>query len=210
MSSDTRSNAEKIVDKVFNLIDEEYLCYLIDAPIDNAADSFMFKQTDPTTYENFVHVTSGFVRHVYKHGLGVCQLLSYSQSYTEALTILEKGYQGSHARGWYAAFLDATCSEYQGLEFILSKMAEVIKTSAREKHLRWVYSCQVSFASWPARCMIVKILLERWEPFLSPDILGCSSPQLADHLPELINILRSSDALVDNMLGAANIFLNEF
>jgi hypothetical protein len=209
MNSDIRLDAEKIVEKVFNLIDEQYLNHLIDAPIGNAADGFVFKQTDPVTYKDFIHAASTFVRHLYKHGLGVRQTLSDSQSRTEALTILEKGYQGPYGRGWYAAFLDASRSKLHGLEFVLSKMAEVIKTSAREKHLAWVYSSQISFAGWPTRCMIVKILLERWEPFLSPHILGCPSPQLADHLPELINILRSSDALVDNMLGTDTI-LNGF
>jgi len=119
----------------------------------------------------------------------------------EAMAILEERYLGPHARGYYAAFLDVSNSKLDGHEFILTQIAEIIKALAREKHLKWVYFSLIAPLDWLTRCQIAEILLKRWRPFLPLNIQQCSPAQLADHLADLINVLRSTDNKVNKMLN---------
>ena len=202
MSSKARHKATRIIDEVFERLDEERLNHLIDEPIERAVNSFKFEVAKPISYQSFVHITSEFVRHVYEHGLNIRQTLSDPQSRAEALAILEDGYQGSHSRGCFAAFLDISDSNIDGVEFISSQMGEIIKTKARERYISWVYSCWIDHADWVTKRMITEILIERWKPFLPSHVLRCPSAQLAGQLSELINILRSTDSFINRMMGS--------
>ena len=202
MSSKARHKATGIIDNVFELLDEERLNHLFDEPIETAVNSFKFEVAKPISYQNFIHITSEFVRHVYEHGLNIRQTLSDPQSRAEALAILDNGYQGSHSRGCFAAFLDISNSNIDGVEFISSQMGEIIKTKARERYISWVYSCWVNHADWLTKCLISEVLIERWGLFLPRQVLGCPSAQLAGELSELINTLRSSASFINRMMGS--------
>jgi len=201
MNSKTKGRAEKIIDEVFELIDEQYLYNRINRPIEDAALDFEFDKEAPVTYRDFVCIPCNFVRHIYSKGLGIKQVMSDFQARSQAVAILEKGYQNLNAKGYYAAFLDATNPELSGLDIVLTQMTEIIITIACKKHIRWVYATRIDTLSWATRVLIAEILLERWEPFMLPDILRCSPVQIADHLPELINILNSTNEAARNIMG---------
>jgi len=184
MNSKTKGRAEKIIDEVFELIDEQYLYNRINRPIEDAALDFEFDKEAPDS-----------------KGLGIKQVMSDFQARSQAVAILEKGYQNLNAKGYYAAFLDATNPELSGLDIVLTQMTEIIITIACKKHIRWVYATRIDTLSWATRVLIAEILLERWEPFMLPDILRCSPVQIADHLPELINILNSTNEAARNIMG---------
>jgi len=197
----SKAKANIVINDIFTLIDGEYFNHFIDEPIDKAMNSFVFKDTETVTTRSFIRITGRFVRHIYKYGLGIKQDLSDPQARAIALNILEEGYQGPHARGYEAALLDASDSELTGIEFILTQMADYIKIAARQKHVRCVFLSQIEYLDWNTRCLIAEILLEKWERFLPPNILGCSSSQLASHLPELINSLSSIEGTVEKLMG---------
>jgi hypothetical protein len=195
-------DAARIIEQVYKLIDEEYLCQFIDQRIEEAAVDFEFDTETPMTHRNFTRIIGDFVHYIYANGLCVRQTLSVSQARAEAIAILEERYLGPHARGYYAAFLDVLNSKLDGNEFILTQTAEIIKALAREKHLKWVYFSRIAPLDWLTRCRIAEILIERWGPFLPLNVHQCSPAQLADHLPDLINMLRSTDNKVNKMLNA--------
>ena len=198
---DRKPDAARIIEQVLQLIDEEYLYQFIDQRIEKAAVDFEFDTEAPMTHRNFVRIIGDFVYHIYANGLLIRQTLSVSQARAEALAILEERYLGPHARGYYAAFLDVSNSKLDGNEFIIAQIAEILKALARENHLKWVYFSHIAPLDWPTRCRIAEILIKFMRPFLPHNIRHCSPAQLADHLHDLINLLRSTDNKVKKMLN---------
>jgi hypothetical protein len=195
-----RSDAARIIEEVFKLIDEDYLYQLIDRRIEKAAVNFEFDTEAPMTHQTFIQIIGNFVDHIYANGILIRQTLSVSQARAEAKAILEERYLGPHARGYYAAFLDVSNAKLDGIEFIIAQIAEIIKALAREKHLKWVYFSRIAPLDWPTRCRIAEILLKRWRPFLPLNVHQCSPAQLAGHLADLIDVLRSTDTKLNKML----------
>lgn len=202
MTNSERKRAEAVIEEVFEKTSEEYLQLRIDEPIEKTAASFEFDRTAPVTHQTFTQVTRDFVRKLYENGLGCWQKMSAEAALAEAVAILEGGYQAAHGQGYYAAFLDASNPNLNGLESVLAQMASHITVMARERHIRWVCASRIELSDWPTRCLIAEILLQRWEPFLPENVRTCSPAQLAHHLPELINVVLSIDRTVSKMLDA--------
>ena len=209
MTNSERKRAEAVIEEVFEKTSEEYLQLRIDEPIEKATASFEFDRTAPVTHQTFTQVTRDFVRHVYQKALWGWQNMSAREALDEAVAILERGYPAAHGQGYYTAFLDASNPNLNGLEYILTQMARHITLMARARHIRWVCASRIELSDWPTRCRIAEILLQRWEPFLPENIRTCSPPQLANHLPELINVILSIDRTVSKMLEA-NIDFSDF
>ena len=201
-NSNARLKADSTINKVFELLDEEYLCHRVDEPIEKAAAGFGFNQETQVTHQIFIRVTGEFVRHVYEHGPKPRQILSAVQARTEATAILEEGYQNPHARGYYASFLDALNPNLNGLEFVLDQMTQFIIARARERHIRWIYLSRIDPSDWSTKCLIAQILIERWGAFLPSSLLSCTPAQLADSLPELFDALCFASSMVREAIGA--------
>ena len=202
MTNSERKRAETIIQEVFEKINDEYLRVRIEEPIEKAAASFEFDRTVPVTHQTFTQVTRDFVRHVYQRAMWGWQIMPAEKALTEAVAILEGGYQAAHGQGYYAAFLDASNLNLNGLEYILAQMASYITVMARARHIRWVCASRIELADWPTRYLIAEILLQRWEPFLPENVRTCSPAQLANHITELINVVLSIDRTVSTMLDA--------
>lgn len=193
--------AAAIIEEVFEKTSEEYLKLRIDEPIEQAASKFEFDREAPVTNEIFNQITSDFVRHIYERGMRCRQELSVTEAGVETVAILEEGYQSSNGRGYYAAFLDASNPQLNGLECVLVQMADLIVMKARAKHIRGVCVSRMELADRPTRCLIAEMLMERWKPFLHQNIRGCSPEQFAYHLSELIYLGISTNRMVSKMLG---------
>ena len=199
-NSDEKRDAERIIQEVLDLIREEYLLRLIDEPIEAAAARFEFDGSASITPEGFHRVMGDFVAHVYRHGLSVHRLMSRSPARAEALELMEQGYQNVYVRGYDAALLDALNPQHDGLGLVLGQLTQFIAAMARARHIRWVYGTRIDPLDWSLRCLIAEILLNDWGPFLPPGILSYAPSQLADHLPDLFNLLSSTDRMVNQML----------
>jgi len=205
-NSEAKENALKLIDEIIELTNEETIRNFIDEPIERALACCNFELKDPVTYKAFIHFTGKFLKHLYKRIPCCLQKQSHDQACAEAMHILEAGYQGSHAKGFYAAFLDARNPLLNGFEFVLFQLSEIIKARLRMRYTRWVYATRIDTMNWATRHWIAETLIERWEPFLPPSILGCSPAQLADHLPELISILHTTDEVVRNIVGYVDYY----
>lgn len=201
-NSDAGRDATKILEDAFELTHEHFLYRHIDKPIEEAAAEFDFDKKAPVSHQIFVRLIGDFVRHIYENGCPIQQTMSVAQARAEAMAILEAGYQGSHASGYFAAFLDALNPKLDGYESVLIRIADIIKDMARQKHLKWVYSSRIAALDWQTRCQLVEILIKRWAPLLPPNISQSTPAQLADHLPDLIDVLRATDQTVTKMVNA--------
>ena len=88
--------------------------------------------------------------------------------------------------GYEAALLDAANSRGGGLDDVINRIVEIIKTREREKYINLVFACHLSPIDWHTRCKIAAILLDRHRNFLSPELRQCRPEQVADEIPALI------------------------
>ena len=202
MNSDNGRDANRIIEKIFELLDEQYLYQSIDKIIEDAAASFEFDKKAPITHQYFIRIIGDFVKHIFENGVRLQQIMSAPQAQTEAIAILETGYQGPHERGYDAAFMDTLNNKLDGYEFLFTQIAEILKDSARQKHIQWVYASLIDPLDWCTRCQVVEIIINRWTPFLPPNIDQSPSAQFVDKLPELIELLRFTDGTVGKILNA--------
>jgi hypothetical protein len=193
MSSDRNLDAAKIIQEVFELLDEQYLYKFIDKCIEQATADFNFEQGATMTHQAFIHTIGDYLHHIYKTGFWIRQIMSIAQAQAEAMALLEKYYQTPFSRGYETAFLDVLNSKLYGFEFILIEIAEIIKNVTREKYIKWIYFSRIIPLDWSIRCEIAEILIKRWAPFLPRNLSQCPPAQFADYLPDLINALRSSN-----------------
>ena len=126
--------------------------------------------------------------------------MTTEQAQSEALLILEQGYQGTHAQGYDAAYLDASNPDIDGFESVLAQMTEIIISKEQSKHIRWFLTSLISSKDWHTRCLFAEILLDRWKSYLPPNILACSPAQLADKLPDLFKLFVSTNRVVNKIV----------
>ena len=201
-NSNARDEAVAIIDEVFDLISEDHLSRWIDKPLEEAAASFQVECSGPIEPRVFLGIMTDFVWHLHQHGCYVRQISSAQEACSEAVAIAEEGYQGPHARGYYAALLDVSNPELCGPELVLGQMTAFIAAKARARYVRWVCASRLCAEDWQTRCLIAGILLGRLRPFLPPNLARCTPAQFADCLPELINTMISIEGSVRSVFGS--------
>jgi len=202
MSSEARYKAEQKIEEIFALTDENYLYQEIDGPIEEAAKVFQFDETESMTHRTVMRITGDLVCHIYEHCPCFRLILQKPHGRSEALAILEEGYQSVHTKGYYGALLDAFDPLQNGIDLVLTQIVEFIIFRTRNRYIRWIYCSRLDSLDWPTKCLIVEIVLERWGSFMPPSFRSCSPAQFAEYIPNLINLLRSSDNIISEILGA--------
>lgn len=195
--SDTQ--AENALERILALLDETRVRNEIDEPIDAAVAAFGFEEEPSVSHRRFHQIVSGFVQHVYRHGVAPHQELSSAQASAEAIALLEGSYRGAQARGYDAALLDAVNPRHSGTDVVLAQLAEIIKDNERRKYTHWVFATSLGGLAWSDRCRVAEHLLNRLQPFLTPQLQRCIAAQLVDEIPALIVTHLSSDALLRHM-----------
>ncbi len=195
-NSKARRDAGKIIENILEATDEEYLYQQIDVPIEDIYDKFEFDREAPVTHNRLIRITGDLVRQIYRHSFLPRQIITDSQARAEALAILEEGYKSASDHGYSAAFLDASDPKINGLEVVLSQLAELITIRTRYRYIKWIYATCLETVDWQTKCLVVEMILKRWKSVLPKSILSCTAAQLADYLPELIDALWSSDNIV--------------
>ena len=129
-----RERAQAVVARMAAHLQEAYLAARVDKPIDRAAQSFDYRGPRELSFRSFRAAVARFVAHIYAHGLSCPRELSPSQAEDEAITLLDSLYEGPRGRDFHAAFLDAVCSQPDGLTMVLARLTEGIKARAVDAH----------------------------------------------------------------------------
>jgi len=149
----------------------------------------------PDSCRQFNDIISEFVFHVYKHAQACPRKLNRSQACDEAVDLLEQAYEGTHANGYHAALLDATDTSQGGMDVVLSRITDIIKSRLRQNYRRWVFAHCIDPSDWRAKCDIAAILLDRCSP-LPPGKQGSYyAEQFVDHISELFDAVLSIEQL---------------
>ena len=126
------------------------------------------------------------------HQIATCDCLN------EVLMLLEKHYQGNLSNGYVAAMMDARQGD-NGIDIVLYRLADIIKTAEREKYVCGVFSAHIDPGNWRLKCNIVEVLQRKYEKILPPNILACKPEQLVDEIHTLMNVIMSSSAIVEQI-----------
>ena len=197
MNSKYDFSAKKVLDRLFDLLNEELIEKLIDEPIDLAVYTFQLKIATPITHSEFKRVIPAFVHHLYKKGLRLPQLLSGHKAFAEAAYLLESYYLNEEATGYDGALLDAVGTNMEGFELVLSRLSESIKSAEREKYLKWVFIDNFFSLNWEFRKRIVSFYLKQNEALLPAEIRDLDPARLVDCFHELF----ISHVLAESMIG---------
>lgn len=196
-SSDAVDTPGVILSEIVQLLSGERQNRLIDTPLDEAAEKFVFNSDEPLSHRLFSVIAARFVRHVYRSGLRFRLELTEAQSHSEAVALLGS-YDGAYGRGYEAAYLEA---KECGLKLILVSLQELIRTREKEKYFHWVLSHKFESVNWFTRCRITEILLQRCQSLDNTEITRCTAAQLTDDFPEILSIYLDSERFVSDFFS---------
>jgi hypothetical protein len=192
MSCEGSRPGEAVLDAILADLDEGRICMRIDEPIAAVFQSVTEHWEGLLNGKATPEVFSEFVRRVYTEGLHAPWKAADPEA--TALMLLENQYRGLQSEGYHAALLDATGPAMGGMMFVLTQLAEIIRTKERQEYVEAVFTRRIDPSDWRLRCQIVEVLLERCRPLLPPELLDCVVWQLADDIPALVLAIAGSGA----------------
>ena len=184
---------QEVIRILFEKLSEDHLLKTIDHPIQQATESFEIKKR---TEKEFISIIGEFVRHIYQTGLMVKQDLTKQQAKSEAVMILEQGYQNLGARGFDAALFDVKSINTEKLENMFMQIAEIIRFNQRERYKKWIIAKYLNQFGWRKRCRIVETLLNQYQSYLPEDLHQSIPAEFVNHIPELIITLMNVDQVL--------------
>jgi len=208
MNSDALKSCEKTLDTVLTLLNRNRIAEDVEKPIDQAAHSFQMKVKDLDSHSEFNRVVGAFVQHVYRNGLRLCRPLTDREALSEAIFLLERHYQGMITEGYEGALLDGGSTGLEGIESVLSRLAETIKDVELEKYVAWVFSSHIDHLDWEARETLVSVYLKMYQSVLPSRMAKAEPARLVDHVHQLIQNHVSTDHVFHQIFGAGNEDMN--
>ena len=183
------------------LLDEEIISREIDEPIDLTLQNLRFDVKAPFSHADFNRIIAGFVQHLYREGLRLSRNLSDRESLTEAVSLLRKYYRGVYTKGYDGALLDAVTGSLEGVEMVLSALAEAIKAAERDKYIASIFVQNIDQLDWEGKCQIVSTYFKQYENSLPPQFCEMDCARWAGHLADLIVNHMSSERLIGQIIG---------
>jgi hypothetical protein len=190
-SESIKNRALEIIEKIVELLDEDLIARKYDQPVDEVLRRFEFVKDIEYSHAEFHRLTAAFVRILYRKIFG--RKLSDRLSKDKAVSLLKETYRGA-SDGYDDALFEAADRSHAGLYCVLLKMSDCFKTKHRQRYIHWTTIRYIKFADWHTRCELAKILLHRYEPWLPGYLQKCPPEELADFVPELLNIHMSMNS----------------
>jgi len=75
--------------------------------------------------------------------------------------LLERYYPRENTEGYEEALIEAIGHGQAGLEFVMTQLAESIKTVERNKYNLWIFIANVDHLDWRQRCRVVAVYIDQ-------------------------------------------------
>ena len=198
MSSDIEKCAKEIIEKITAKLDQSLIKSRFDEPIAKIAGEFKCEVNSPIGHKAFHNIIADFVEQIYGKALKAGWMLT--DPLAEAILLLESYYQSSvYGNGYAAALLDATSEAEGGFQTVLNGLAEIIKDIEKHKYVTAVFTLHLHSCSWDLQCEIVRILLEKYEALITPQLCKCVPAQLIDEIPAIMYRYICSDFMLQQI-----------
>ena len=186
MNCDEKRRVDSTIATISVALNEGTIKQLIDDPIDRILDRLQCSNVSPRTPAMIRKEIVQFVGKIYTDGLGYPWDVASNVSHV--VSLLDHHYQGNYSDGFIAAILDAKESALGGLNLVLNRVADIIKTVEREKYLQAILTRLFDKYDWRFRLQFVSVLRNQFGDVFSEELRQCPSEQLANNIPELIMI----------------------
>ena len=182
-------NSSQLLDEVVALLGHTVMQREIDEPLDAAAGSFAIGDAVTLAMDNgsFLEIVGTFVAHVYQLGILPSRFLTPRQARAEAVSMLERGYQGRTDNGYDGALRDAAKYGKEGLRTVFLSLSAIMKATQRRRYVRWVLATRIGCLDWPARRDLAEVILGRWGNLLDEDAAERSVEEL---MPACISLIQ--------------------
>jgi len=199
--------AEEALDNVIRMLDASAIRDTIDLPIDMAAANFVLDSIPETIGPAYIAEAAGsFVRHIYRTGIQPPRNLHNHQAEAEAVFLIEAGYEGTVFRGYEGAARDAALYGIEGLEKIMSAVADTVKQRQRRQYTNWVLRRHVESLSLQEKRHMTDAILKRWGQFMGRQITGLPREELVEVSTDIIlDHIASEMPLADVMASGSGI-----
>ena len=198
MNGEGVCSGEQVLDAILEDLDESRIRTQIDEPIETVLHEFNDCVERYAESRTAREVFSQFVQCVYRDGLRAPWKVADPNATT--LMLLENHYRGLQSEGYHAAVLDATGPAVGGMTFALTQLAEIIRTRERQEYVDTVFTRRIDPFNWRLQREIVEVLLERYRPWLPPQLLDCATWQLVDEIPAMVlHLLSSGSAMAGSV-----------
>jgi hypothetical protein len=201
MNSKCKLPAQKVLDNLIDLLNEEQIAQKIDEPIDLASQAFRLKIVVPITHSEFNRVITAFVRYIFQSGIQLPRHLSDRQALYEAVFLLERYYQNEDVKGYDGALIDAIGRDTENIELVLSRLTESIKMNERGKYVKWAFVDNYFILDWKTRQFVVSAYLEQNETLLPAELLELGPARLVNDFQELFINHMSTESLTRQLFG---------
>ena len=185
------------LERIEQLLGEEYLYRTIDQPIDRVVSTFHELPNVPMTHEQLQRLLAEFVSRAC-HGTNHAEDALYlARARDESVHLLQNAYQGATETGQDAALIDARFPS-GGAQVLIHHLSESLKAWRRQLHVAWVKARRVDVLDWETRCEMARSLLNELRPYLPAAVKSRDPSGFADDILLLME-LRSGTA-VDRLL----------
>ena len=184
-NSEHNFSPEKVLEHLFDLLNEEQIVKKVDEPIDLAVQVFRLKIIVPITHSEFNRVIAALVRHIFQSGIQLPRHLSERQALSEAVFLLERYYENEDVKGYDGALINTIGRDTENLDLVLSRLTEFIKMTERGKYVEWAFVDNYYILDWCKRQSIVSTFIKQNETWLPPELVELDPARHVNHFNEL-------------------------
>lgn len=197
-SSRLRDNAQRILETVGLEISDPIMHELIEAPLNDAIEHFVFPTQPIGSHDELVACLSRFVATIQ---WGKSKSLQLVLSAMEAIVVLE-----DLPGGYAAAVLGVARDSDTVLPEILQFIVDKIRDRRRNDYKQWVIHRHINSCDWQTKVAMAKNLLDRMElkiPGFSGGCSNCRPEQFANQLGRMVFMAKDMGLLVTSSPLAA-------
>jgi len=177
--------AEETVEIITAKLDRDLMSSRFDEPIAKVVGEFECEAKYPVSHKDFHGIIADFAQQIYEKALKASWRLT--DPLDEAIFLLENGYHsGLYGPGYTGAMLHANDTVKGGIEAVLTGLAGAIIEIERQKYIDGVLTWHLHGCSWQLLCEIAQILLEKYRPFIPPQLHERVPAQLVDVIPDVM------------------------
>jgi hypothetical protein len=170
--------------------------------IDSAFRSFQLPGERVASHNEFNEHIALFIQHIYRDGFINPVNLDKNAALAEAISLLDLYYEGFGVIGYESAYLDVIDDTGKGFEFVVTKMAEIIKNIETQKWLNAYYLRNINPLDKNLHAEIIKSLFEQHPEYYPENILTIDPVCFCQHYRELLDIVVQSEGLIRHLFNS--------
>jgi hypothetical protein len=176
----------QILDRVLDLLNEKNIADKIDVRIEKALQLYSIIELGNCSSDEFKKIIASLYMRIYGKETMESTFNNEDEALKEAIWILEKYYKGNETAGYDGALFDATLNSSDGLQLVLERFIEIIKTKEQNKYITQTFNTLIDPSDWKLRYEITVDLVNRFKHLYSPELKNLPPIQLVSHLEELV------------------------